>query len=241
MPLRHWMRVGATSCVMAATACSDGPPTTTGTPPVDEDAVTTSTRCRQAFDVSLACTDCIEAHCCAEAIRCSEDFACKPCILRGDQTSCDNPPPEAAEAMTACMKEHCVDVCRPPQLRMTGEPACMPPTSPPSEGDCVIVGAPLSPCNPVTNTGCGGGEACYVSDHGFKCESLGNVNGLCEPCGYGQLDYCLTGLHCIGRCSNYCCEDADCGPGGFCDTQQIENIFFGEPPAAGLGVCKAAP
>ena len=66
---------------------------------------------------------------------------------------------------------------------------------------------------------------------GYACYGPPNTRTLCQTC--GQSDgYCEPGHSCVGgKCGQYCCDDADCGATGHCDTTLAEG---------GVGICVKA-
>jgi hypothetical protein len=113
--------------------------------------------------------------------------------------------------------------------------SCVPDPPPqPGSGACVTVGDAGFACNPVSQQGCdtAAGESCdYAKEGAFRCFAPPNDAAACAPCRNGTGPYCAPGYSCnagLGRCTRYCCSDADCG-GGACVLQ----------PPTGLGICQA--
>jgi hypothetical protein len=83
-----------------------------------------------------------------------------------------------------------------------------------SDGGLGVVDMGTS-CDPVAQTGCGGGQKCYVSAGGsFVCASAGQKQ-LGQVCTSGVGDDCAPGLHCATDgtppvCRQYCNLDSDC-------------------------------
>ncbi len=110
---------------------------------------------------------------------------------------------------------------------------------------------PALPCNPVTNAGCNSGKACDVHFDmvsgkylGFGCFPPGVGDGVkpCDACEPHQNKYCAVGMTCdslffpkVGKCTHYCCNNLDCGGGGFCGKTTDKGDLF--PDAPGLGLC----
>jgi hypothetical protein len=75
-------------------------------------------------------------------------------------------------------------------------------------------------CNPMTDS-CPPDYACdFISSTTFGCRLAGDdpaQDG--EPCSVEAPPYCAHGTTChpdYPQCFQYCCEDEECGPGGFC-------------------------
>jgi len=120
--------------------------------------------------------------------------------------------------------------------------ACMSPATPPSAGSCYN-GTPGGPdggdiaCNPFTGAPCNTaqGESCDFGGSDFKCYGPPNDVALCGACD-DTTTFCKVGLTCLGdgKCTAFCCTDADCGTGGKCDLDpQILTV--------GVGICVASP
>jgi hypothetical protein len=75
-------------------------------------------------------------------------------------------------------------------------------------------------CNPVTNQGCTGKDACDFDGASFQCQPPPNNAPTCGMCGEGSGPYCKAGNTCAvqgaTKCARYCCDDGDCA-GGKCD------------------------
>jgi hypothetical protein len=203
------------------------------------DSMPVAPTCHRIFDYPVACSDCVEEHCCEEAAACAADFNCKECVQSPANGIC--PQPQTAAPFTRCIEAHCVTVCPAPDVAIFADADCHAPAKSSSGGACGAVGSP-NQCNPVTNDGCDAdaGAACDVSDvtatgTGFTCFPSENIHELCEPCLYGG-DACRPGMTCVGRCARYCCDDSDCGSAGECDKKYIFDLYFGHPPAP-VGVC----
>jgi hypothetical protein len=119
-----------------------------------------------------------------------------------------------------------------------------------SGGGFIVLGAQ---CNPVTNAGCAGADACdIVADSlgnvlGFGCYPPPNNAAICSPCAAIAQGgpFCAPGgtcfsLHMKSTCARYCCTDADCGPDAACDTQ-MGTLFGIFAPDLGLCVASGAP
>jgi len=83
-------------------------------------------------------------------------------------------------------------------------------------------------CNPFTNEPCAAGDACDIAmDGNFYCFPGNNTVDQCGDCNPQGGPYCKFGMSCQlavegtgnNECTKFCCEDADCGPGGLCDLQ----------------------
>lgn len=99
-------------------------------------------------------------------------------------------------------------------------------------GWCVQTGAPGYPCNPVTNQGCGAGQACDFDGKAFKCFGGSNTVQACGACDSSAGPFCAPGYTCWGghqQCTHYCCANSDCGSGGFCVKQKPSSV----------GICQA--
>ncbi len=97
---------------------------------------------------------------------------------------------------------------------------------------------PIYGCNPLTNDGCGEGQACDANygTFRFQCFDGPNEVDLCDAC--GQADgFCAPGSTCLaGDCARFCCDDGDCGPDGVCDHDPLVDFGAGE-----VGLCLRAP
>jgi hypothetical protein len=108
-------------------------------------------------------------------------------------------------------------------------------------------------CNPVTNAGCTGADACDVSNDamgnliGFVCYSpqgTAFTDTLCHTCDNTSDDLsCPAGLTCEifdtamhAACARYCCSDADCAP-GHCHTKDMQMMPIFGTVAPMLGLC----
>jgi len=92
-------------------------------------------------------------------------------------------------------------------------------------------------CTPITNAGCGAGEACDDDDlGGFKCYQPPNEVAEGGDCNVVEGPSCKAGLMCAGAtaddpdgtCARFCCSSAECG-GKTC--QPID------PKRGSLGYC----
>ncbi len=109
-----------------------------------------------------------------------------------------------------------------------GGAECNPPVAP-GPGDCVTVGTEFFACNPITNSGCGAGEACDEVGGKWQCVPGPHGHAICEPCTSAS---CKAGSTCdptLG-CIKYCCSNADCTPG-------VCQSYMG---LGGLGTCREA-
>jgi hypothetical protein len=81
-------------------------------------------------------------------------------------------------------------------------------------------GGTASSCDPIKQTGCAGGQKCYVAATGaFLCKATG-TKAIGELCTSGSNDDCAAGLHCSAEgtppdtahavCRQYCGADSDC-------------------------------
>lgn len=150
------------------------------------------------------CGLCVEMSCCTDLSACLGDQNCTDC-LSGAGTGCDTD--ALVMALTACQTANCDTPCN-----------------------------PKSECNPVTNEGCtGAGEACDLSGSGvYVCFPPPNDAAMCADCSNSAGPFCAPGFHCNedmngGKCTHYCCTNADCGT-GTCDmtTVMLPN---------GVGIC----
>jgi len=105
-------------------------------------------------------------------------------------------------------------------------------------------------CNPVTNAGCSGGDACQPTVNGgltgFACFPGPNTVADCSSCDpSGQTPpFCAPGSLCqptddlgtVWECARYCCDDADCSVLGHCSTVGSDGPRF-TPVSATLGIC----
>jgi hypothetical protein len=128
---------------------------------------------------------------------------------------------------------------------------CTVPSGNPSGGTCVTTG-PVNDagsgveCNPVTNAGCTGSDACDTNlDNGgnvigFVCFSptgAAFTDALCNMCDDStDALSCPAGQTCFGFCARYCCTDADCGS-GHCAAKDTSNMPLFGTVAPNLGVC----
>lgn len=111
-------------------------------------------------------------------------------------------------------------------------PLCVMPE--PRLGDsCICIGKPSDgvqfDCDPVRNVGCDPFESCGFHRGSFQCLRPGPdkfTKGLCEPC-RTEFD-CQPTKGCSlafdGICLKFCCEDADCGDQGRCDTEAFPHV-----------------
>lgn len=146
-----------------------------------------------------ACAKCERDQCCAEVAACLSDPKCVDCVSDPSLPACWERP--LARALLACANRKCSVPC--------------------------VTGGTF--CNPISNEGCSGGDACDLNmSNVYACFPPDNVEPLCAKCDPGG-PYCAPGLACLeGQCMAYCCEDADCS-GGTCDKP---SIAVGQ-----LGVC----
>lgn len=133
---------------------------------------------------------------------------------------------------------------------------CTVPSTPPSGGSCVTVGAMNDAgtgiqCNPVTNAGCSATDECDTNADsttmmlvGFVCyPPMGTPAAVCAACDDQNGPTCAGGTTCFpfsstqAVCAHYCCTDADCGSGK-CTTMGTSGALFA-PLASSLGVCTA--
>ncbi len=83
---------------------------------------------------------------------------------------------------------------------------------------------PPPACNPLTNGGCGTGEACDVGVDSNQqaqlvCFPPPNPAGLGQPCDIQAGPYCMGGSVCTGApgtCIPFCCANSDCGANEVC-------------------------
>jgi hypothetical protein len=150
-----------------------------------------------------SCDTCLGgvAACCTAATACSADMTCSNCL--GDPTGAGC----AASATFTTFNSACSE----------------------TSGACQTACAPVNSCNPVTNADCvtqvGAGATCDEGNNGYGCiTGPGNSVALCGSCDNSST-FCAPGLTCVqtaassttGECVQYCCTNADCGTGGFCD------------------------
>ncbi|MEM9696881.1 MAG: hypothetical protein AAGA56_30375 [Myxococcota bacterium] len=104
----------------------------------------------------------------------------------------------------------------------TGSPAA-PNTSTPGSGNNTVGLPPgcwngAASCNPLTNDGCGTGEACDAAmENGMpalSCFPPPNGQGIGEPCDIDRGPFCAGGSTCVaGACAAMCCSAAECSNG----------------------------
>lgn len=91
-------------------------------------------------------------------------------------------------------------------------------------------------CDPFTNDGCMAGELCDFNGGYFTCYPVEGTEGeVCAACDNINGPHCLLGSTCdsnndVGKCSRFCCTDADCGTGGAC-------VALGIGGVTNIGVC----
>jgi hypothetical protein len=110
-------------------------------------------------------------------------------------------------------------------------------------------------CNPVTNAGCTGADACDVNFNtagtmliGFVCytpQGTAFTDTLCSFCDNSSDDLsCPAGQTCVpygpqaamlSACAQYCCTDADCGTGKCTTKDSTSTPIFSIAPT--LGIC----
>jgi hypothetical protein len=146
-----------------------------------------------------ACADCVEEACCPSLLVCEEDMRCVACVRGSTSPEC------ATRAsyldFTDCIRSSCDGFCKeaPPPKR----------------------------CNPITNEGCDGGEACDLGPSGHECYPPPNDRKICETCDPSRGLFCAAGGGCVdGYCLRYCCDKDDCG-GKFCDKKITGSKFYG--------------
>lgn len=184
--------------------------------------------CQSALDPSLAvtpagaqCLSCMAERCCDEVYACHLADGCDPNFKSAEEAG------EDAIPIIQCQATLCENQC---ELEPLPEPR-----NPWRDGEC----------NPVTNEGCEGSEAC-TSYHPYstgavawRCEEpiFGGIDGpvvverqgLCSPCEFDGE--CEGTLKCYGQCARYCCDDSDCGSG-----RCVKLPTF--PPFADVGICQ---
>lgn len=112
--------------------------------------------------------------------------------------------------------------------------ACGAPAAAPS-GSCFDWQMLGHDCSPFTNEGCMPGEICDFGGY-FKCYPLdGSEVDVCATCNNDTGPHCLQGATCDGnnddgKCTRFCCTDADCGTGGSC-------VAYAIGGATNLGIC----
>lgn len=191
--------------------------------PCNEACIGATGACTEAVDVFADdCGTCLEQSCCDEVGACFAHEGCwVDCVTDHDSEGCHEPTAHALfYAMGACAQESCAAACAadPVELACEGVPEVAP-----SGGACVTIGGDVA-CNPVTNEGCEDGSACDAAEEGFTCYPPPNEVALCEPCGEAE-GWCAPGHVCIGGgCARWCCDDADCGPQGTCDTSVGDGV-----------------
>lgn len=221
---------GLVSFAFASGACGGGGGDTGGaggTAPTTSSSTTTTTSSSVATTASTgsgsggscaesgwfadACETCMTGSCCQEIIDCQGETDCSDCVTGdGDPTACQSN--TLFVALATCFQGPCSDAC-----------------------------IPKSACNPVTNEGCnsGAGEACDLANQDgssvFVCFPAPNETALCDTCSNASGPFCKAGTHCNedasgGKCTAYCCTDADCGTGK-CDLTLMPN---------GVGICVGA-
>jgi hypothetical protein len=164
-----------------------------------------------AIEGESACLDCVAKSCCAEYLACENDANCSDC-LQSQGSSCESD--AKLGALDMCISTTC-------------------------EADCV----PKSECNPVTNENCDDakGEACDLTKNGvFICFPAPNDVDVCGACSNVDGPFCKAGMHCSeddmgknGKCTHWCCSDADCGTGKCDKIQKSPNQKFPN----GVGSC----
>ncbi|NUP12835.1 MAG: hypothetical protein HOW73_42900 [Polyangiaceae bacterium] len=175
-----------------------------------------------------ACSDCVQANCCAEFGACLDDATCAGCLADNSDPACETNAPLGA--IGDCLNAFCTDECLGgPAI----EPSCDAPAVAPSAGACFTPAK--GGCNPVTNDGCdtAAGEACDFGGDSFQCYPAPNDQALCDEC--GAAGFCQGTMTCTdanaGQCVRFCCDDGDCGT-GVCDTTLTGTT---------VGLCVAAP
>ncbi len=156
------------------------------------------------------CAKCERDQCCAEVAACLADAKCVDCVSDPSIPACWDS--QAARALLGCANRRCAAACA------TGGTFC----------------------NPISNEGCSGGDACDFNEAGvFTCFPPDNVEPVCAKCD-SSGPYCAPGLACLeSTCMVYCCDDADCG-GGTCDKPSIGAGQLGVcVTSAGAADCKA--
>ncbi len=144
------------------------------------------------------CARCVEKACCDSLQACSEEERCVACINGSTSPLCAEN--ERFLAFRSCIEEGCKEVCQESESRL---------------------------CNPVTNEGCSGGEACDYGEGGFACYPPPNDAPLCAPCDPGAGVTCAGGMGCVDYvCMKYCCNHGDCGE-GFCDQRALASKTLG--------------
>jgi hypothetical protein len=100
-------------------------------------------------------------------------------------------------------------------------------------------------CNPVTAAGCSSeGSSCDLAPSGyFACFPPPNTADICGSCDSNVGPFCAAELTCValgagpGACYRYCCTNADCGPGGICDTGLAAQYLDPSDPGDQVGLC----
>jgi hypothetical protein len=157
-----------------------------------------------AFQVG--CDACVESACCAAAAACYLDPTCDACAQGAplDGGTCATGASALWDRLLACIDTSCSAAC-----------------------------VPASTCNPVTNAGCGAGEACDLDQDGaYTCFATANTTPTCAVCSNADGPFCDATSHCVEQgathaCARYCCDAADCG-GSSCDLAIVPG---------GVGVC----
>lgn len=196
--------------------------------PCNDACIGAAGACDEAAEVyEPTCGACLEQSCCEELGACFAHEGCwTDCVTDHDPQGCHEVDAHALfYALGSCAQTSCSEACSTgPQF----EPLCMGiPDPQPSTGSCIVVDAAKNLCNPITNEGCTEmGSACdtNMAGDGFQCYPAPNDNALCEACGQ-QEGYCLPGHTCAGQCLKYCCDDADCGAGGVCNTEILSGLI----------------
>lgn len=201
--------------------------------PCQTDCIGAASDCKGTLTgiVAAACQTCLETSCCAEVGACHAKDACwNDCFVNHSEAACHADPDGHSlyHALGTCWQSSCAAECAAPTVDLACDNL---PAAPPSAGSCVTISA-TTMCNPVTNAGCTtAGYACDVSETGYTCYGPPNTRTLCQTCSAAE-GYCEPGHRCVGgKCGQYCCDDADCGATGHCDTTLAEG---------GIGVCVKA-
>ena len=153
------------------------------------------------------CGTCAEASCCMELGTCYADVTCYDCLTGGETDP---------------------NVCAGSQALVDTLVQCL-------QGNACTACFPQDECNPITNAPCdtAANEACDLSSNGvYVCFPAPNTEDACDTCSNSNGPFCKPGMHCMsaGKCSLYCCDDADCGPNGTCDKAELD-------PNGQVGIC----
>lgn len=97
-------------------------------------------------------------------------------------------------------------------------------------------------CDPIHQTGCDVGQACYELPRDpaahTACMTPG-IAGLYENCDEfaTTANSCMAGMTCVGLCSRLCASDADCKKAGRNGEDTTCGYFLSAPGRTAFGTC----